>query len=166
MDIKSSNIKINSNSSAGFIINESSSIFNYDPLLEISGNQSRKMTNEETNKMISLINDDLSKDDHILIYKMLRKHKNRNFFSSNSSVTHFNITELDNKMKWELYRFVLLCSDNIARKKAIKQANKDYNIGMKETITDENYKESYDDIQGLSEQDKFNNMLALNEIGN
>ena len=157
MDIKPSNIKINKYVDSA-VIDQVKNAFNYDPLLEIS--QSKIMTNEEMSEMIDTINNKLNRDDHILIYKMLRKQKNRNFFSINSSVTHFNITELDNKLKWELYRFVCLCRNNISRIDTIKKAKIEYKQGLN-TI---NETDSATDIDGLSEQDKFKDMLVLNEI--
>ncbi len=98
---------------------------------------------------------------------MLRRHKDKGFFSSNSMSTHFDIRYLDNRLKWELYRFVLLCKNDVERKDSIKHATNEY------TIQEQRSKEELipplglvgQEIIGVSETDKYNNMLKMNTEG-
>jgi hypothetical protein len=175
MDLKPSNIKINK-TIEGSILDPSHNNYIYNPLLEIANNiqSSKQMTSEQTSNMVDIINKNLKKQDHVMIYKMLRKNKSDKFFSSNVTVTHFNIKELDNTMKWELYRFVLLCKDNVKRNNVMNKANIDYDNNINNlnnkiektatAFTNETATAFTNEkvIDGVSEVDKFNNMLMMN----
>src|SRR3989344_6123728 len=48
----------------------------------------------------------LTKEEHIEIYKFLRKYVDATFFAPNNTGTYFNLNNLDNMVKWELHRIV------------------------------------------------------------
>ena len=164
MDLKPSSIVKNSNIKANIIDNTKNI---YSSLSEITNNieKSRIMSNTIRSKIVDLINNNLTSEDHIEIYKMLRKTKSKKFFSSNNSKTFFNMKELDNILKWKLYKLVLLLSENtnnnINKSNALKEHETNINkLNKKITVKKAIYK--HNEFSGISEKEKYNNMLKLN----
>ena len=159
MDLKPSSVKINKHADSTVL--DHSDKLDYNPLL--AGQKGENMSPNIISKLIKDIAT-LKQDDHIMIYKMLRKHKDKSFFSSNQRTTLFDIRFIDNRLKWELHRFVLLCKDDARRKGNINNANDEYTIQEKRSKAGLVPKVGLvgEEINGISEADKYGNMLKMN----
>ena len=65
----------------------------------------------------------LDKKAHECIYELIRNVKPASFFATNGLGTHFNILNLNNKIKWELHRLCQMSVDDLDRKNVIKTAD-------------------------------------------
>lgn len=93
--------------------------FSYDPMIE--NNKNKDMSIDVINQLNKNINH-LDKADHEQIYTLLRNHVDSTFFAPNNVGTYFNINNLTNPVKWELYRIVQMIINDSNRKNIIKSA--------------------------------------------
>jgi hypothetical protein len=65
----------------------------------------------------------LDKKAHECIYEIVRAVKPKDFFAINGLGTHFNILNLNNRIKWEIYRLCQMSLNDQSRKDVIKNAD-------------------------------------------
>ena len=75
----------------------------------------------------------LDKKAHECIYELIRSIKPQSFFATNGLGTHFNILNLNNKIKWELHRLCQMSMNDNDRKNVIKSADEQHET-MIETL--------------------------------
>ena len=163
MDLKPSSVTKNSAIKAELLDNSKDA---YDPMVEVSNNirTSKEMTRKIRSDLVDIINKDLKKQDHEIIYTMLRKVKECSFFSSNKNKTHFNIRELNNKTKWKLYQLALMCKANTANVEKQQNAELEHNSkleSLNKKIDLKQLSDEPDSFNGLTEKEKFSRMINL-----
>ncbi len=99
----------------------------YDNMLNIDMHEQNAdvMPNNINNEMIKII-DKLSKNDHIVIYKFVADEYGKKIFSTNTIGIYFSLKQLDNKMKWKLYKLVKMLYDNYMRTKIQEKAYEEH----------------------------------------
>ena len=64
----------------------------------------------------------LDKKAHECIYELVRAVKPMDFFAVNGQGTHFNILNVNNRIKWEIHRLCQMSLNDQSRKNIIKNA--------------------------------------------
>lgn len=95
------------------------STYTYDPMIE--ENRDGDMSSVLMIRLSKIINQ-LSNEDHIRLYKLLRTYMDSNFFAPNNTGTYFNLNGLPNHVKWELYRNAQFSKQNQVRTTVIRSA--------------------------------------------
>ncbi len=162
MELRPSSIKKNSNIKADIVDKTNSA----DDLMNITNNIRLKkhMPDNVRSNLVDLINKDLSSEDHIEIYKMLRKEKSEKFFSTNKRKTFFNIKELEDVIKWKLYYLVLLSKDNNNNLRNREKATQNHEQSLTDLNKKINNKKPVDmNFTGQSEKEKYSKMIEMNK---
>lgn len=120
-DKKNSDIKIKSEWKKNITSTNIDNLI-YDNLDEINLHEKNndEMQIDTQNEMIRIINK-FDKKEHLLIYKLINTEK-KNIFSNNGQGMFFSLKQLDNVLKWKLYKLVKLLNENIKRDKIKEQA--------------------------------------------
>ena len=120
------------------------------------------MDDTTLNKLVKDINR-LNKEDHEHIYITLRKHKPAKFFATHNYGTSFNISQLNDKARWELYSIVQLSMQHKIRNEQIKQAGMQHETTMTH-LSDTLYTDNTSDTgaDGNTEQERIQSMLRMN----
>lgn len=94
---------------------------NYEEIIEnIKKNQ--PMSAEEKYLLQYNINEILKKEDHREIIKIVVQNTNKKVYTSNMSVTFFDLCDLSNSALWKLHYYVNFCLENIKKEKKVKEA--------------------------------------------
>ena len=128
--------------------------------------KTRKMTISEQNAITKDI-DKLSKNDHMMIYLMIRENQSK-VLHEGKVETVFNLKELDNELRWKLRSLVNMSLENKARDEMKKSALVEHqeHIDSLNSRIDVNKDKDRDKIvseRGPTEREKYATMLAMND---
>jgi len=80
------------------------------------------MSPEEKYVLQYNINEVLKKEDHEEIIKIVIQNTNKKIYTSNMSVTFFDLCDLSNSALWKLHYYVNFCLENIKKGKKVQEA--------------------------------------------